>query len=228
MPTKKEIQSSLNLLIDGLIGRSPFFRFWTPEAIDGNTAKKFLVSFDSLVKSFPSLIALGASRAEDEETRVALAVNLFQESGEGDVTRTHHAIYRKFLETAGIPTSTLAESPFAAEWRSRLFDYLNQESVGAVLGALAAGEFLAQPALGRIYPALKSLFPEADQEYFTKHLQLETEHVEEITAMIARQSEAEGGFGEVLKGFKYALSVWEAYFNHLAEHLHRKTSLATD
>ena len=156
---------------------------------------------------------------EDEESRAVLAVNLYQECGEGDVTRTHHAIYRKFLSTAGIDASAITENTFAAEWRNRLFEYLQKAPTGAVIGALAAGEFLAQPALGRIYPILKNHYPEADQEYFTKHLDLETEHVEEITAIIARQSEADGGTEEVLEGFKFGLTVWEAYFDKLTKHL---------
>ena len=221
---KAQIQNSLAQLVEDFVHRSPFFLFWKPENISQDISKRFLLSFDSLVKSFPSLIAQGASRLEDAESRTVLAVNLFQECGEGDVTRTHHAIYRKFLATAGISLSTITENLFATEWRKRLSEYLQTAPTGAVLGALAAGEFLAQPALGRIYPILKDHYPRADQEYFTKHLDLETEHVEEITVIIARQD----GFEEVLEGFKFGLSVWETYFNKLAENLKSNTVFATD
>ncbi|HXL72799.1 MAG TPA: iron-containing redox enzyme family protein, partial [bacterium] len=141
------------------------------------------------MKSFPSLIAAGVSRMEDETIRTVLAVNLFQECGEGDVTRTHHAIYRKFLATADISLSATSENFFAVKWRTSLFEYINEiESSGAVLGALAAGEFLAQPALSRIYQVIKPHYLLADQEYFTKHLVLEEDHVREITTIIARQT----------------------------------------
>jgi hypothetical protein len=178
MIPETEIKATLQKFIDDFIMRSSFFRSWTAGKIDSTISRRFLVSFDALVKSFPFLIAIGVSRMEDEANCVALAVNLYQESGEGDATRTHHAIYRKFLATAGIDLSTLTENSFAIEWRDRLADYLQKAEPGAVLGALAAGEFLAQPALGRIYPLLRSHYPQADQEYFTKHLDLETEHVE--------------------------------------------------
>jgi len=222
---KAQIQDTLNQLIENFINRSAFFRYWTPENIRPDVSKRFLVSFDALVKSFPALIAQGAARMEDEESRVVLAVNLFQESGEGDVTRTHHAIYRKFLVTAEIDLSAITESDFAVEWRNRLAEYLQSSPTGAVVGALAAGEFLAQPALSRIYPILQNHYPHADQEYFTKHLALETEHVEEITTIIARQN---GGFEEIVEGFKYGLSVWGTYFDKLTEHLNQKTSVTTD
>ncbi len=224
MVVKEEIQENLNHLVDSFVDQSPFFKFWKTHNVDADVSKRFLVSFDALVKSFPSLIAAGASRMKDEQSRMVLAVNLYQECGEGDVQRTHYAIYRKFLATTGIDLSAITENGFASEWRDSLSEYLQTANAGAVLGALAAGEFLAQPALGRIYPVLKNHFPDADQEYFTKHLNLETEHVEEITALIARQ---EGGFEKVVEGFKFGLSAWGTYFESLTEYLIQRPAVVS-
>jgi len=217
MVPEKEIKDKLNGWVDDLIGRSPFFHAWKPGQVGPSLSEKFLVSFDSLVKSFPALIAAGLSRMTDETTRTVLAVNLYQECGEGDVRRTHHAIYRKFLSTAGLPAGSSTEDPFSAQWRNGLFEYIQQTpSVGAVLGALAAGEFLAQPALSRIYQALQPHYPEADQEYFTKHLVLEEDHVREITSLIALQAKDGKGWNEVQEGFRLGLSAWEEYFEQLS------------
>src|SRR5580658_10407407 len=185
MVTEESVGNICNGLIDEFIEGSVFFQAWKKAPPDKAAARRFLAAFDSLVKSFPSLIAAGAARMEDETTRTTLAVNLYQECGEGDVTRTHHAIYRKYLATAGIGLADLLEPAFAVEWRSRLVHYISQgSSAPAALGALAVGEFLAQPALSRIYGVIEPLYPGADKEYFTKHLQLETEHVREITDTI--------------------------------------------
>jgi pyrroloquinoline quinone (PQQ) biosynthesis protein C len=218
MISEGKIKDELNGLVEGFMGHCPFFSFWKEGSIDRTMSEKFLVTFDSLVKSFPALIAAGAARVTDEQTRVVLAVNLYQECGEGDPQRTHYAIYRKFLSTAGIDLSSISEDSFAAEWRTRLAGYLKAAAnPGEVLGALAAGEFLAQPALSRIYSVLKPHYPGADQEYFTKHLVLEEDHVREITTMLAKEAGNKGGWDEVLSGFKYGLSVWETYFNHLTD-----------
>ena len=218
MVLELEIRNSLDGLIEKFIQGSYFFSFWKPDRVSAALSERFLISFDSLVKSFPALIAVGVSRAEDEATRTVLAVNLYQECGEGDVERTHHAIYRKFLATAGIRLTNTSESSFALEWRTSLFEYVKEtESGGAALGALAAGEFLAQPALSRIYSAIKPHYPQADQEYFTKHLVLEEDHVREITTIIALKTKVDGEWEEVVAGFKFGLLVWDAYFNHLAE-----------
>jgi hypothetical protein len=216
MANADAIRVSLDKLVSDLIQRSSFFVCWKPGKVDLAVSGRFLVSFDALVKSFPGLIAAGAARMEDETSRTVLAVNLYQECGEGDPARSHWAIYRKFLSTAGIDPST-TENTFAAEWKTRLSGYIQVAgSPGSVLGALGAGEFLAQPALSRIYGVLKTHYPQADQEYFTRHLVLEEDHVREITSIMALEAEKDGGWEEVISGFKFGLSVWEAYFNHLA------------
>jgi len=218
MVLEMEIRKTLDSLIDKFIQESPFFSFWQMDRVTTPLCEKFLVSFDSLVKSFPSLIAAGTSRMEDETTRSVLALNLYQECGEGESTRAHHAIYRKFLITAGISLDSNFENSFAIEWRKDLFEYINEtKSTGAVLGVLAAGEFLAQPALSRIYAVIESHYPKADQEYFTKHLVLEEDHVREITSLIIQQAKKDGGWEEVVAGFLFGLSVWESYFDHLVE-----------
>jgi pyrroloquinoline quinone (PQQ) biosynthesis protein C len=185
-------------------------------------AGKFLATFDSLVKSFPGLIAAGAARMEDEESRATLAVNLYQECGEGDATRSHHAIYRKFLATAGIQVSAIEEQAFTAEWREKLTEYIQVSEPQAVLGALAAGEFLAQPVLTKTFSVIQPLYPNADTEYFTYHLQLEENHVQEITETIVKSVGNSGGFEEIVAGFKFGLSVWENYFGHLTEFIAEK------
>src|SRR5580692_7786974 len=121
MVLELEIRKTLDGLIDKFIQESPFFSFWQGERITASLCEKFLISFDSLVKSFPSLIAAGASRMEDENTRSVLALNLYQECGEGDASRSHHAIYKKFMATAGIQLNAVSEDAFAIEWRTSLF-----------------------------------------------------------------------------------------------------------
>ena len=215
-----KITETLTGLVDEFLARTSFFPVWNRGAGDKRVSPAFLLSFDSLVRSFPSLIAAGAARALDEKTRAVLAVNLYQECGEGDIRRTHHAIYRKYLATAGLEPAAENEADFAARWRVDLLKYIQGvPSPLAALGALAAGEFLAQPVLSRIFPLLQDQYPGADQEYFTKHLDLETEHVREITELLAGQIHGETGWAEVLGGFQFGLSVWETYFEGLAEYL---------
>ena len=119
MISEMKITETLNTAIDDFMAHCSFFSLWKPGAVTPSMSEKFLTTFDSLVKSFPALIAAGTARVPEEATRVVLAVNLYQECGEGDLSRTHHAIYRKFLTTAGIAPAA-DESPFAGQWRASL------------------------------------------------------------------------------------------------------------
>jgi len=218
----REIGATFNGFVGEFMERTPFFEVWKPELVDPKMAGKFLATFDSLVKSFPGLLAAGAARMEDEGSRATLAVNLYQECGEGDATRSHHAIYRKFLATAGIQVSATEEQAFTAEWREKLTEYIQISVPQAVLGVLAAGEFLAQPVLTRIFSVIQPLYPKADTEYFTYHLELEENHVREITETIVKSERKNGGFEEIVAGFKFGLSVWEDYFKSLTDFIAEK------
>ena len=224
MVSEHEITATLNGLIEDFVDRVSFFKAWKKGDINLPMSRKFLESFDYLVKSFPVLIAAGAAKAEDEATRATLATNLYQECGEGDLSRTHHAIYRKFLVTAGIDVSKLPSLSFTEDWKGELSFYIATANPASALGALAAGEFLAQPALSRIFSVLKPLYPRADDEYFTKHLVLETEHVKEITVILEPLAQR-GQWEAVLAGFERGLSVWETYFDQLTVYLEADSAL---
>lgn len=217
---QQEFYEKFNRSVEALLERSSFFKQWKPGKVDSAVADKFLSNFNVLVGSFPGLIALGVSRAEDEDMRAVLAVNLHQECGEGDVSRTHHAIYRKFLATADIDPNNAPPENFTNEWRSSLRGFINgTQSSPAALGALATGEFLAPPGLSRIFDVIKPLYPTADIEYFTTHLALEVEHIEEIAMLLARQVERGATPEEVIEGFEFGIDTWEKYFEKLSRYL---------
>ena len=217
---QQEFYEKFNHSVEALIDRSSFFKQWKPGQVDSAVADKFLSNFNVLVGSFPGLIALGVARAEDEDMRAVLAVNLHQECGEGNVSRTHHAIYRRFLATAGVNPNNAPPENFTDEWRSSLRHYINDTpSSPSALGALATGEFLAPPGLSRIFDVIKPLYPAADIEYFTTHLALEVEHIEEIAMLLARQVERGATPDEVVEGFQFGIDTWEKYFEKLSNYL---------
>ena len=204
-------------LIDESMARSPFFQAWSSESVDASRAVRFLATFEALVRSFPGLIAQGAARAEDADTRTVLAVNLYQECGEGNLSRTHHAIFRKFLATADVDPATAPAQTFTDAWRKGLLTYINSvDSSLSALGTLAAGEFLAQPVLNRIFDVIGPMYPQANIEYFTTHLALEAEHVREVAELLARQIQLGGSVQEVEDGFRFGLKTWVDYFDHLS------------
>ncbi len=203
--------------VDDFFRESSFFNSWTINRVTLPIAAKFIGSFDSLVLSFPSIIALGVAGTDDEDTRVVLATNLYQECGQGDVSRTHHAIFQKFVSSAQIECKSHEFPSCAEQWRSSMREYiLDSECYLRALGAMAAGEFLAQPALSRIFSVIERLYPTADVEYFTSHLELETEHVREIAALLSRQIERGANESDAVVGFNDGLAIWRVFFESMS------------
>jgi hypothetical protein len=211
-------------LVNDCIENSRLFRAWRPETVDRALATRFLVNYDQLVRRFPSLIALGAARTLDEEARAVLALNLYQECGEGDLHRSHHAIFRKFLATAGIGLTESKPETSAKNWYNNFHQYINETpSPLAAFGAIAAGEYLAQPALGQLYSVIEPLFPGADVEYFTTHLAQEVDHIEDITQLLVNQVERGGAAEEIMEGFDKAIEIWRDYFEEVSEDIFQET-----
>jgi FPC/CPF motif-containing protein YcgG/pyrroloquinoline quinone (PQQ) biosynthesis protein C len=222
---RQAVIEHLSERVDDFIVQSPFFAQWRSGDVSQADAERFLLAFDHLVASFPPLIAIGVSRMS-EAGRVALATNLYQECGEGDVKRTHHAIYRKFLDSIGLDWRSTTATTFTEQWRRELWNHTFRSEPGASVGAIAAGEFLAQPALSRIYDVLKPMFPHADVEYFTSHLELETEHVNEIAELIATECEGPESHRHMMEGFEHGLACWHNWFVSMADFVFSARSVA--
>jgi hypothetical protein len=207
-----ELVETLQRRVDLFIGQSPFFHRWLPKRIGRDSADSFLQIFDQLVASFPPLIALAASRL-NEEGRVVLAKNLFEECGVGDVGRTHHAIYRKFMRSAELGLNGGEVDSATKRWRQSLTGLIASADAPEAVGSIAAGEVLAQPALSRIYTVIEDLYQGADMEYFTTHLELEADHVKEIADLIAKECRTSQSYALMLRGFDRSLAYWHDWFD---------------
>ncbi len=209
---RDQVIAALTAKIGAFMEECDFFRAWQPDTVSKANADKFLLAFDHLVGSFPALIAVGLARLS-EAGRVVLAKNLFEECGNGELSRTHHAIYRNFLQSAQLEYRGTSADRCTHVWRTMLWQHTLVANPASSVGAIAAGEFLAQPALGRIFDVLKPLYPGTDIEYFTAHLQLETEHVQEIAGLIASECRDQRDYEAMLSGFETGLRCWGDWFD---------------
>lgn len=201
--------------VEVFIADQRFFTSWSPGAVSRAASEEFLREFDHLVGSFPSVIALAISRL-DETGRVVLAKNLFQECGEGDATRTHHAIYRKFLRSVGLDHGVRGIGGATQDWRTAQHEAIGAADQATVVGLIASGEVLAQPALKRIFAVVQPLYANADVEYFTTHLVLEAEHVNEVAELISVQCATSDAFTRMTRGFDRGLAIWQRWFTAMA------------
>lgn len=213
--TRTGVIEVLQSKVNRLIADSPFFSGWTPAFVTRPIADRFLGTFNNLVGCFPPIIALATSRL-GEVARVVLAKNLFEECGEGDPRRTHHAIYRNFLSSVGLNPEVTGMDEHTDRWKTFLWSYVTSSGSPESVGAIAAGEVLAHPALTRIFEPLQGLYPGADIEYFTTHLAQEVEHVNELADLITAECNDERSFTRLTDGFDQGLLNWDYWFRAMA------------
>lgn len=137
-----------------------------------------------VVLGFPFHIAGAIASSRDETLLRILIHNLYTEvgGGKGDA---HISIYRKLLRAVNVST----DRPTTDElWNEALHldfecSYLyRKENSGLKLGSLFAFECMSSPMVARWTEALRhnSGLKEDDFEFFSIHIEIEVEHVEDI------------------------------------------------
>lgn len=220
----KKISALFHHRTDQLILKNEFFRKLEQKFVTQEQADEFCSVFSNLVRQFPTLIALAISNIDNEVIRVGLAVNLYQECGEGVVKKSHYQVFRRFLDSANITEISQSEESIALDWMGSHRDFmLNSENSESLIGLIAASEFLAEPALNRIYQVMHPLYGERELDwgYFTEHLILEKEHVNDIHMMFEQTVDSKAQRESVELGFNYGLQIWNSYFTSIAKLLFR-------
>lgn len=138
-----------------------------------------------VVLGFPFHIAGAIASSRDEMLLKTLIHNLYAEVGGADGD-AHISIYRKLLRAVGVST----DRPTSDElWNEALHlelecSYLyRHENSGFKLGSLFAFECMSSPMVARWTEALRhnSDLKEDDFEFFSIHIEIEAEHIDDIS-----------------------------------------------
>ncbi len=143
-----------------------------------------LRQYQKYVQAFPKFLALGISKLDEDEARLPLVANLWDEHGEGDLTKAHRNLYRdllaKVLEACPSSASLLkrgynaAVTKFVAQCESALL----AGTAPFAIGFLGPGTEGTTAQLYAILPRLLGPFNlEDDDIFFSPHCQLDVEHI---------------------------------------------------
>lgn len=118
----------------------------------------------------------------DERVQFVLAEILHDEYGEGDVARTHPAVYRKFLRALEVPEAAWTIEPGFPELTMYVETMMRLTQSGDWLSAAAAVGIASEWPIPALYAAfLKGLravpgLKEDDLELFASHIGIDEEH----------------------------------------------------
>jgi len=140
--------------------------------------------------SFPRYLATALALCTDEDTRMVIAENLWDELGEGDPLRAHAALLRRFTRALDITDAQLEAAPTLPETTELIDTYLGlaaQHGLPGILGALC---FASEGIVAALYTTIQNgllrstaLEPEA-LEFFTVHIHVDVGHADQLEAVL--------------------------------------------
>jgi pyrroloquinoline-quinone synthase len=173
-------------------------------------------------REFSPLLARILAACPDEEVRVVIGENLFEELGEGDPRKTHVEMFRKFTRAIGLDDARLNAIPAEPETRRLIDVYLSLSDRYGYLPALAAVCFASEGIVSTLYARLQNGIENAvsltadDLIFFDLHIKVDSGHaaalIEVLEPRLEDGSELVGAVAAVLE----AMDARRGFFDGVA------------
>ena len=174
---------------------------------------------------FPRFLSACAANIPDDETRMPIIDNLWEEHGEGDLSKSHRILYRNFAIATGVKKSELNFSNALPSTRICIENLLNlciHSHFIESLGALGPGtEYFTNDEYIKIERGLKKydfLSPE-DYKFWTVHIGLDEIHYSEMVAPLSKWLGNTENQERLRRGAQRAIELEILFWDGLEEHL---------
>jgi pyrroloquinoline quinone (PQQ) biosynthesis protein C len=206
------------VLAHGAINNDFLRRFSRGEVTD-TEFDDFAKEFFHFSRTFPAILANLLVNTADEDEAFELTKVLTSELGDGDPSKRHELLFRKFLRSVEIdPTRIISEGvkPTTNAYLNGLWRLYGGRDHAKALGASFGLENMAIPMWDQLLPGLRAVrerrFPQMDIEYFTFHRELESQHedaMEEVSDIVGRDPASEKSFES---GIREALDLLHGFW----------------
>ena len=184
----------------------------------------FAREFFHFSRTFPAILANLLVNTPDEDEAFELTKVLASELGDGDPSRRHELLFRKFLRSIEIDPARLVSEgvkPSTNAYLNGLWRLYGGKDHAKALGASFGLENMAIPMWDQLLPGLRTVrerrLPNMDIEYFTFHRELESQHedaMEEVSALVGKDPASEESFES---GIREALDLLHGFWAGLEE-----------
>jgi pyrroloquinoline quinone (PQQ) biosynthesis protein C len=135
-------------------------RFASGDARSDSIALSLAQEFYHLCREFPLFLAAAISHVQDDESRLLLVINLYEEHGNLDIERLHPALFRQFIRSMGLEPAVIEKvtdgSP-GLEAAQTITMICRQGPAIRALGTLYAIELWFGPACDMMLEGLRPL-----------------------------------------------------------------------
>lgn len=168
----------------------PFLARCRAGELDATEVRSLAGQMYKFSREFNRYLAAILARCDDEEGRVVIAENLWEELGEGDLDRTHPALFRKFTRALGIDDQRLEAIPAEPETRALVDFYLTLPERCGWLPAIGAICYASEHIVASLYTQLlggikgAAMLSRNDLEFFHMHVGADVEHARVLSDLI--------------------------------------------
>ncbi len=183
----------------------------------------FAREFFHFSRTVPAILANLLVNTADEDEAFELTKVLTSELGDGDPSRRHELLFRRFLVSIGIdPRRAITDQvkPSTNAYLNGLWRLYGGRDHAKALGASFGLENMAIPMWDQLIPGLRAVkkrkLHKMDIEYFTFHRELESQHEDamEEVSIVGKDPAAEESFES---GIREALDLLHGFWVGLEE-----------
>ncbi|HEX5684032.1 MAG TPA: iron-containing redox enzyme family protein [Ideonella sp.] len=139
---------------------------------------------------FPSFLALALAACPQEDARIVIGKNLWEELGEGDPQRAHASLFRQFTRALGVDDVHLSAIPAQPETAALIDTYRSLGDDYGVQGILGALCYASEGIVAALYSHIQRGLRQAgtfDREalmFFEVHIHADDEHADKLEAIL--------------------------------------------
>jgi pyrroloquinoline-quinone synthase len=139
---------------------------------------------------FPSFLAMALASCPQEDARIVIGENLWEELGEGDPQRAHAALFRRFTRALGLDDAQLLATAAQPETEALVDTYRSLSKTYGVLGILGALCYASEGIVGALYSHIQAGLLRAapfDREaltFFEVHIHVDDGHADKLESVL--------------------------------------------
>lgn len=132
----------------------------------------------------------------DEQVKLVILDNLFDEMGRGDPAQVHAELFRRFTRQLGINDSELESIPPRPNTQALIDTYLSMPQKYGYLAALSVICFASEGIVGALYEQIQNgiattaHFPKESLVFFDMHIVVDSDHADRLESILTQKMTA--------------------------------------
>lgn len=223
----KELEMDLMPKINEILTH-PFINRISNGSLTPDQLKFFTLQYGIYCSYFPRFLCACAANIPDDDTRLALIENLWEEHGSGNLEGSHRVLFEKFALAVGVSKEALTSAkPLASTliYVEYILNMCQDSSFIKSLGALGPGtEFFTSKEYDIIYKGLQKVegLSEDDLEFWWVHISLDDHHYDDMLTSIVPWLRDDKSSELVKEGAERAVDLEILFWDGLEDHLFGK------